>query len=329
MFRSGALHRLLLALLALTHLGAGVVLAAAGLAHGTGTALPVAGLALALPGLILGVDRFRPAPLSRPASGIAAGFALACTVALSAGGVLPALFLAGPVDPSLAALAFVPALALAAMLGTLLLPLAAFLSTRDAVPAAPRRPVIALPAVGAAMKLYVAADWLALRGFGAALLATGWLIHTLSERGVQSKVDLLSYGYDPTVATYAYGLAGVLLLLPAALPMGLAAPRHIVGGLLKAVLLVGVAYGLMMPLEVLIDTHAPALYRPALRDAVPPLFKAVSGIAVASALLIAFFRQLNRPERVDHMGRPVVTLSASEMAAMRRDRMGTAAYGGR
>lgn len=331
MFKNGTLHRFLLTLLGLAHLLCGGALAVLGALNGANASIVAAGVAVTAPAILMLHGRLRPALLSRPGSRLAAAACLVSVAGLSLVGAFPGILLAGPVAQPLAPLALLPVLVLAGMMLTGLLPAATVLSIRASRAAAEDAPPpgrhVPLPSIGAAMKLYVVADWVVLRALGAGLLGVAWMLWTAQEAGRAGDVTALSRGLEPAIAIYAYAVLGALLLLPVALPMGLASPRHVFGGLLKAVMLVGAAWALMDPLDVAIDAYATEPYRPTLHAAVPKLFKAIAGIAVTSALLIAFFRQLSRPVRIDHTGAAIHVLSPAEMAAMRRERMGRTAPG--
>ncbi|MGB3687968.1 MAG: hypothetical protein WBA02_01585 [Jannaschia helgolandensis] len=197
-----------------------------------------------------------------------------------------------------------------------------------AIPVAERKPVpIAdfnkkLPAIGGAMKLYVAADWLILRLLGLGLMGTAYLLWDMISTGRTFQAGQLAFGNDPTRAMYAYAAVGAIIALPFLLPRRIAAPRHVGFGLVKAVILVAVAFVLITPLSVAIELFAPEAYRPTLIATVPNLFKAIAGIAVTSVLLIAFFRQLNTLPAVDYKGDPKVSLSQQQLHDLRLARMG-------
>ncbi len=197
-----------------------------------------------------------------------------------------------------------------------------------AIPVAERKPVpIAdfnkkLPAIGGAMKLYVAADWLILRLLGLGLMGTAYLLWDMIATGRTFQAGQLAFGNDPTRAMYAYAAVGAIIALPFLLPRRIAAPRHVGFGLVKAVILVAVAFVLITPLSVAIELFAPEAYRPTLIATVPNLFKAIAGIAVTSVLLIAFFRQLNTLPAVDYKGDPKVSLSQQQLHDLRLARMG-------
>lgn len=178
-----------------------------------------------------------------------------------------------------------------------------------------------LPALGAAMKLYVVADWLILRLLGLGLMATAYMIWTMIDAGRTFQAELLSHGKEPMTAVYVYGGVGALLALPFLLPGRIARPQHVFFGLIKAVLLVAAAYILIKPLNLAITEFTPDIYHPTLIQTVPRLFKAICGVAVTAALLISFFRQLNGLPAVDYKGDPKVQLSPDQLHDLRKARM--------
>ena len=188
-----------------------------------------------------------------------------------------------------------------------------------AVSPSPTEPKI--PALGAAMKLYVVADWMMLRIMGLGLMATGYLLWTTirDERAVQAAT--LAHGQDPMAALYLYGGLGAILGVPFLLPAAIARPRNVAFGALKAILLVAAAYALMDPLKLMIVDLTPPLYHATLIETVPRLFKAICGVAVTSALLISFFRHLGALPAMDTGGPAKVHLSAQELQDLRKARM--------
>ncbi|MGB3407947.1 MAG: hypothetical protein WBA67_10675 [Jannaschia sp.] len=179
-----------------------------------------------------------------------------------------------------------------------------------------------LPSIGAAMKLYVAADWLVMRLLGLALLGVAYTIWTLLEIGRELPLIPLSYGQDPKTMMIVYGVLGMFMAVPFLLPRFLTAPRTVAGGLAKAVLLVVTVLFLLPALHVMIDLHTPPIYHATLHATVPNVFKAIAGIAVTSALLISFFRQLGATPKVDYTGKPIVVLSETDLRELRAARMG-------
>ncbi|CTQ50678.1 hypothetical protein [Jannaschia donghaensis] len=178
-----------------------------------------------------------------------------------------------------------------------------------------------LPALGAAMKLYIVADWAMLRAMGLGLMATAYMLWTLIQDGRLSQAAALSHGKDPMLAVYIYGGVGAMLAIPFLLPGRIARPQHVVFGLIKAILLVVAAYVLIEPLKVAIVTFTPDIYHATLIETVPRLFKAICGVAVTSALLISFFRQLNGLPAVDYKGDAKVHLSQDQLHDLRKARM--------
>ncbi|GIT92075.1 hypothetical protein JANAI62_25330 [Jannaschia pagri] len=174
-----------------------------------------------------------------------------------------------------------------------------------------------LPSIGAAMKLYIAADWIVMRLLGAGLLWTGYVLWQLIEAERWSRVAALSYGQNPMHALYAYAGIGALMATPFLLPRFITAPRHVAGGLLKAMLLVGSALVLLPMLHVAIELYTPDLYWATLHATVPSVFKGVAAVAVTSALLISFFRQLGSTPKVDYSGKPVMILSGQQLKDLR------------
>ncbi|WP_179380008.1 hypothetical protein [Jannaschia marina] len=178
-----------------------------------------------------------------------------------------------------------------------------------------------LPALGAAMKLYIAADWLMLRLMGLGLMATAYMMWTMIEGGRVARAEALAYGKEPMTAVYVYVVVGAILALPFLLPRRIARPHNVIYGLLKAVLLVGAAFVLIAPLNIAIVTFTPDIYHATLEETVPRLFKAICGVAVTSALLISFFRQLGGLPAVDYKGDPKVQMSSSQLHDLRKARM--------
>jgi hypothetical protein len=164
---------------------------------------------------------------------------------------------------------------------------------RPAAPARRARSESDIPTGGAALTLYRAADWLVLRALGLGLLATAWMIHDLHLAG---RADLilrtLTHGYDPIYAVMAYAAGGALLVLPFLLPAAITKPRRVGCALVKAGLVIGATVALLAPLDAAIVLHMSAPYHAPLKTAAPPMLKAIAGIAITAALLIAFLRQL-------------------------------------
>lgn len=179
-----------------------------------------------------------------------------------------------------------------------------------------------LPAIGAAMKLYVGADWLILRLMGLSLLGTAWMLWTLLRADDVARAERLSHGVSPWTALGAYAAIGTIMVLPVLMPRAVARPRHVGFGMVKAALLVLAAYGLLDPLRLAMVLHTPDAYHPVLLATVPKLFRAVAGIAVTSVLLVAFFRQLGALPAADGRGPPVTAMTAAELREMRAARMG-------
>lgn len=192
---------------------------------------------------------------------------------------------------------------------------------------APRAKAPKLPAIGAAMKLYLIADWVVLRLLGLALIGSAYMMWQILERDRVFLILDLAQGFAPMTALYIYAGFGLLLTVPFLLPRFIASPQHVFGGLAKAILLVFTALVLYVPLRVAIDVYTPDIYHATLKATVPRVFKAVAGIAVTSSLLIAFFKQLGKVPKMDYQGRPVREYSAKELAAMRHARMGVEAPG--
>ncbi|WP_371153934.1 hypothetical protein [Jannaschia sp. 2305UL9-9] len=177
-----------------------------------------------------------------------------------------------------------------------------------------------LPSIGAAMKLYVIADWLMMRLLGLGLLGTAWILWQLIEGGRDYQAFQISYGQNPMHALYAYAGVGTLMTVPYLLPRFITAPRHVIGGLLKAVLLAATAFILLPMLHVGIEMFTPDMYWATLHATAPGVFKALAGVAVTSALLISFFRQLGNVPQVDYTGKPVLVLSQQELRSLRAAR---------
>ncbi|MEO0859014.1 MAG: hypothetical protein AAFY65_00270 [Pseudomonadota bacterium] len=178
-----------------------------------------------------------------------------------------------------------------------------------------------LPTIGAAMKLYIGTDWIVMRLLGMGLLATAYLQWTFIQQGREFFATQLAQGLDPMHALYFYAGFGALLAVPFMLPLFIVRPSHVIGGLVKAGILVAAGLILLPMTHVAIDMFFTDLYRPTLHATVPRLFKAIMGVAVTSALLISFFRQLGKTPKVDYMGRAMREYSAQELSDMRRARM--------
>ncbi len=103
---------------------------------------------------------------------------------------------------------------------------------------------------------------------------------------------MLAHGLAPHLAIAAYAMGGLLLVVPFLLPRAIARPRHVLGGLVKAAILVAAAFALLDPMRTAIVLLVPALYEPMLLATVPMLFRSVAGLAVTAILVVAFFRQL-------------------------------------
>ncbi|MEM8824643.1 MAG: hypothetical protein AAGF30_13615 [Pseudomonadota bacterium] len=178
-----------------------------------------------------------------------------------------------------------------------------------------------LPAISAAMKLYQIADWVVLRALGLALLWTAYMMWQVIQADRVWLIDALAQGIDPMTALFIYAGLGAFLVVPFIMPRFLSSPRHVVGGLAKSFLLVVAALVLIAPLNVAIVLYTPDIYHATLHATAPRAFKAVAGIAVSSALLISFFRQLSSVPQIDYQGRAVRVYSNEELAEMRRARM--------
>ncbi|WP_281825513.1 hypothetical protein [Jannaschia rubra] len=196
-----------------------------------------------------------------------------------------------------------------------------------AIPAVEKRPVSlptakrGLPAVGAAMKLYVAADWIILRLLGLGLIGTAWMLWDAVKTGRTPQAAILAHGGEPMTAVYLYAGFGALLTVPLLLPRFIMSPRHVIGGLAKSILLVVAALILLTPLEIAMVTFTDKAFHATLIATVPKLFKAVTGVAVTSTLLIAFFRQLGNLPQVDYKGDPKIALSSQQLHELRKARM--------
>ncbi|PWJ15867.1 hypothetical protein [Jannaschia seohaensis] len=178
-----------------------------------------------------------------------------------------------------------------------------------------------LPATGALMKLYVAADWLVLRLLGAGLLGTGYLLWQMIQADRQLPQLALSYGFDPLHALIGYCAFGALMAVPFLLPRAIVAPRHVIGGLIKAALLLVAGYVLRPVLPTAINLLVDDKYHATLNYVGPIAFNAVIGVAVLSALLISFFKQMGKTPKTDYLGKPVIEMTPADLQRLRRARM--------
>lgn len=179
-----------------------------------------------------------------------------------------------------------------------------------------------LPSIGGAMKLYIATDWLVLRLLGLALLGVAWMLWDMIAAERTAQATEVAFGYDPSQAMWAYAALGAILTLPFLMPRALAMPRHVFFGMVKAVLLVAIAFALLTPLEIAIEQFTPKIYHATLLATVPKLFKPITGVAVTSVLLISFFKQLQKVPATDYRGEAKVEFSTEELRALRKARMG-------
>ncbi|MDB2407618.1 hypothetical protein N9W17_03690 [Jannaschia sp.] len=179
-----------------------------------------------------------------------------------------------------------------------------------------------LPAMGALMKLYVAADWLVLRLLGLGLLGTGYLLWQMMEVGRVLPQLALNYGFPSLYALIAYCTLGAFLAVPFLLPKMIVAPRHVVGGMVKAGLLVIAGFVLRPVIPTAVNLLADEKYHATLMFLAPKVFNAVVGVAITSALFISFFRQLGRTPKTDYLGKPMIEMSQTELHRLREARMG-------
>ena len=179
----------------------------------------------------------------------------------------------------------------------------------------------ALPDLGFFMWLYTVTDWLLLRLCGLGLLATAWMIHGQDARGRAEKVALILHGMPPQTAVTVYAAWGALLAVPVVLPRVLARPSTILGGAMKAAILVGLSLLFIPAIDLAIDLHVPREYRGVMHEAVPRLFKAVAGVAILSTMAVALFRQLGRTPTPVAPSPRAPRIGATELRALRVARM--------
>ncbi|KIT18183.1 hypothetical protein [Jannaschia aquimarina] len=184
----------------------------------------------------------------------------------------------------------------------------------------PRQRGDALPDIGFAMKMYIVADWTIMKIFGLCLLGMAWMIHIQPVDYMEPLAPIL-YGIAPQTMKYVYAGWGMALILAFLLPRSLVRPRSVVGGGLKAAVLLGLALLILPAFTTLIDLHVHRDYRGVLHATLPKLFKSVAGIAVLSTVVIAFFRQLSGIPELDHQGRKVLRYSDDDLRSIRSARM--------
>lgn len=179
-----------------------------------------------------------------------------------------------------------------------------------------------MPALGAAMKLYVTADWLVMRLLGLGLLGTGYLLWQMMEANRELPQRALSWGLEPLHALVGYAVVGALMAVPFLLPRFVVAPRHVLGGLIKAFLLVGTGFVLLPVVPTAVELLTDDKYHATLLAIAPIVFKSAMGVAVTGAILTSFFRQLGHAPKTDYLGKPMIELSQSELRNLRAARMG-------
>ncbi|TFL16732.1 hypothetical protein [Jannaschia formosa] len=187
---------------------------------------------------------------------------------------------------------------------------------------AARLPEPKLPAMGGMMKLYVAADWLVLRLLGLGLLGTAYLLWQMMEAGRDLPQRALSYGFEPLHALIAYGVAGAFLAVPYLLPRNVVAPRHVLGGLVKAGLILGAGLVVRPVVPTAISLLVDEKYHPTLLYIAPHAMNVVIGLAVTGALFTSFFRQMGKTPKFDYLGNPVVEMTPDDLHRLRQARMG-------
>jgi hypothetical protein len=160
-----------------------------------------------------------------------------------------------------------------------------------------------------------------LRAFGAALCFAAWRLYDARE--APEAYAALLYGQPVEYAMLAYGVLGLLLAVPVALPRAILHPASVLTGATKAFLLVALVLVTLPVADVLIAAEAPVPHRDALRDAVPPLLRGLAGTMIVATIVLAFLRQLAGPMRRDGMGRPIAPLEPDDLRALRASRMGS------
>ncbi|KIT18184.1 hypothetical protein [Jannaschia aquimarina] len=183
---------------------------------------------------------------------------------------------------------------------------------------------------GPVYKLYVLADWLALRAAGLMSCLIAYCLYVLIQQGEGGLVQALSFGQPPEVALYAYGAVGVLVLMPLFLPVFIRQPRTPVQGVTKAVVVVlfGIAIvnaaAVLWPVAALsVLTSLFALPPEVLSLTVEQVTWGIQVATGATALLAVLFPLARHAAglRYDLEGRPILTLSASELRQLRNARM--------
>lgn len=289
--------------------------------------LPWAVVGVLLPLILLGpgLPRFaaRPRGLAEAvaAPGAAGGLAALCSLVTvlraARAGLDPALVAEHLAASGLCAVAALSAVVLTS--GWTAMAPAGPAPARDPRPAPTPPPPPALPRMGVAMTLYVAADWLMLRLCGLGLLAMAWMIHAQADRSAE--VASLLHGIGPRTVVGIYVAWGALLLVPAVLPDVLARPATVAGGAVKATVLLGLSLLFLPAIDVAIDL-GPETARDALHAGVPALFKAVAGIAVLATMAVALFRHLGATAARTESGRATAPrASAADLRALRAARM--------
>ena len=189
---------------------------------------------------------------------------------------------------------------------------------RHAVVAEPK-----LPTIGAAMKLYVAADWLILRLMGLGLIGVGLDAACPARRGPAGRgavPDARVRSADGRLDAWRRSVSR--WRCRSCSRGAIARPRHVAGGVVKAA---GLVVGAIVLLEPLPHghhgVHAGHLPPDADGHGALPL-PAVAGIAVTSVLLVVLLPPARHAAHLDDRSRNAPTMSVDDLRELRTARMG-------
>lgn len=143
---------------------------------------------------------------------------------------------------------------------------------------------------GGAMRAYVIASWVILRLYAAAFAGCAWVVFEWSRLDHPALPDLL-FGLDASAVMTGLGMLAVLLGLPFLTPRFIATPQNVFLGLLKAVVLIGLAYLLLIYSAVIFDTWHSHLGT-VLKQAAPLVIKSIVVLAVTGAIFVGLLNSL-------------------------------------
>ncbi|MBM2576494.1 hypothetical protein JQC91_09255 [Jannaschia sp. Os4] len=179
---------------------------------------------------------------------------------------------------------------------------------------------LSIPAIGPMMGAYAAADWLVMRALGLAAFGAAYLQWQV----LQSDAAVVDYLQIDLVAVehqmWLYVAMGVALAVPFVLPRYISRPHRVLGGFLKAAVIVVAAYMLLPTATAVIEAYTPNAYHGVLLAAVPKVLKAVCGIAITAALLTSFFKQLGALPKEDGPDAKV-KIAEDDLRALRHARL--------